>query len=179
MKLTIAHKEAFIDSVMSDVPKINFDNQYNKVVKDDMLKNAPPKIKAVLEDKELKHILLTGNNSVAPLSKKRDNEYYSAYQVEIYAVTCYPSFKLSGGASQAADAIMEGAIAQYVARSKLADDTRSAIQSCNTLAQAHKLLPEFGKYLPVQTSPTQMLPAIANLAADLTKAGWPKELVPA
>lgn len=46
--------------------------------------------------------------------------------------------------------------------------------ACKTLKQARERLPEFEKYPPkdVEKSPT-MLPALANLVADLTKVGWP------
>jgi hypothetical protein len=36
-------------------------------------------------------------------------------------------------------------------------------------------LPEFEKYLPAEVeAPVRSLPAIANVVAEFTKAGWPK-----
>ena len=50
----------------------------------------------------------------------------------------------------------------------------TAIMACNSLAALKKLLPEFIKYFPTEDQPTQNLPAVANLVADMTKLGWPK-----
>lgn len=50
-----------------------------------------------------------------------------------------------------------------------------AISACTTRKQAAEVLPEFEKYLPEdEPKALRTLPALANVAADFVKAGWPK-----
>lgn len=52
---------------------------------------------------------------------------------------------------------------------------RSVVNGCSTLKQLKTALPEFAKYMPTEDKPTANLPALANLAADFSRLGWPKE----
>jgi hypothetical protein len=52
---------------------------------------------------------------------------------------------------------------------------KGIIEGCTTLKQLKTLLPEFEKYMPTEEAPTKNLPAVANVVADLTKLGWPKQ----
>ena len=61
--------------------------------------------------------------------------------------------------------------ARHEAKCKL----QSAIEACSTLKQLNDRLPEFKKYFPTEQPPTKNLPAIANVVADLSKLGWPKD----
>lgn len=60
--------------------------------------------------------------------------------------------------------------AYYTARRRL----HAAVDGCSTLKQLKTALPEFEKYYPTEAQPTKNLPALANVAADLVKLGWPK-----
>lgn len=51
---------------------------------------------------------------------------------------------------------------------------KMAIEGCSTLNAIKKAFPEFEKYLPTEAQPTKNLPALANVVADLSKLGWPK-----
>ena len=60
----------------------------------------------------------------------------------------------------------------YAAHNKL----RGAVDSCTTRKQLMDRLPEFEKYFPAEGVPiSKNLPALANVAADLSKLGWPKQ----
>lgn len=61
--------------------------------------------------------------------------------------------------------------AHYAAKRKL----DGIVEGCSTLAQLKKLLPEFTSYFPSETAPTKNLPAVANMVAELSKLGWPKQ----
>ena len=43
-----------------------------------------------------------------------------------------------------------------------------------TVDKFFEAFPEFEKYLPSEAQPTKNLPALANVVADLSKLGWPK-----
>ena len=57
----------------------------------------------------------------------------------------------------------------------LRDKLTGAINACTTRKQAAEAIPEFEKYLPAdEPKALRSLPALANVAADFVKAGWPK-----
>ena len=60
-------------------------------------------------------------------------------------------------------------------RREVYNKLKSIIDGCSTLKQLKTLLPEFEKYVPTEEAPTKNLPAVANVVADLTKLGWPKD----
>ena len=51
----------------------------------------------------------------------------------------------------------------------------AAFEGISTLKQALTTFPEFKKYMPTEAEPTKNLPALANVMADLSKLGWPKD----
>ncbi len=51
-----------------------------------------------------------------------------------------------------------------------------AIEGCTTRKALMTRLPEFEKYFPAETAPlSKSVPALANVMADLSKLGWPKD----
>ena len=52
----------------------------------------------------------------------------------------------------------------------------AAFEGIRTLKAALKTFPEFKKYYPTEAQPTKNLPALANVVADLSKLGWPKQV---
>ena len=54
----------------------------------------------------------------------------------------------------------------------LKTELRLAIEACNTRKQFVDRFPEFIKYAPPEAGKTPNLPAVANLVANLVKAGW-------
>lgn len=67
----------------------------------------------------------------------------------------------------------------YEAEDEARRDAKSKIthivEGCSTLKQLQTLLPEFTRYMPTESAPTKNLPAVANVVADLSKLGWPKD----
>jgi len=51
---------------------------------------------------------------------------------------------------------------------------KCAVEACTSLKQLNERLPEFKKYFPTEEKPVANLPALANVVADLSKLGWPK-----
>jgi hypothetical protein len=51
----------------------------------------------------------------------------------------------------------------------------AAFEGIRTLKSALKTFPEFEKYYPTEAQPTKNPPALANVVADLSKLGWPKQ----
>jgi hypothetical protein len=61
------------------------------------------------------------------------------------------------------------------ARVKAERSLQYVVNGCTTLKQLETRLPEFKKYFPTAEKPAANLPALANVVADLSKLGWPKD----
>lgn len=165
MKLTNYHRQAFVSAVMADLPSIDYAEQFKKLVEDDMIVVAPPKIAEILKDKDLRHYLLGGYNN-----------YSRGYNCGVGgSIAVFRDYKPSAKGLVKIDKLIETSVAQMNARTKIEEQIRGVISACSTLKAAHARLPEFAKYLPAEEVKGTMLPAIANLAAELVKMGWPKD----
>lgn len=164
MKLTITMKEEFVRAVMQDVPQHDFYADFQKVVQDFAVSKMPPEIRKIWRNNELRGFL-------------RTNSYWDDLSCD------YPIFGSSKSEECAlirelkeVKEIQLKARQESERRAQLRNKIKSAIYSVSTVKQARELLPEFEKYLPKPgESISKLTPAvIANLAADLTAAGWPK-----
>lgn len=61
------------------------------------------------------------------------------------------------------------------ARAEMKRKLTGAFDGIRTLKAALKMFPEFKQYMPTEAEPTKNLPALANVMADLSKLGWPKD----
>lgn len=57
-------------------------------------------------------------------------------------------------------------------REAIRRNLKAAIGGMNTRKQFIDAFPEFSHYAPEESGPTANLPALANIVADLVKAGW-------
>lgn len=171
MKLTNFHRQAFVASVMNDVPKIEHQEQLQALILDDMIKSAPAEVAALLKEEKLRHYVLGGYNLFYPAN--------SGYSYGIGSVMVYRGYEPTPAALKKVAVIVTAAVAQHSARSKLQSMIEGVIASCSTVKAAAERLPEFVKYLPIEPEKGTMLPAIANLASELMKMGWPKDAAPA
>lgn len=158
MKLTISDRDAFVRSVMDDVPKVNYDLQLIQAINEEVLAQAPAKLVAIAKDKTLKHLL---NRSLYTKIGR-----WSGY---IYDIPFNASDALVARVNELYS-LREG---QTKTRSELRQKVEGVIKACSTLKQAKERLPEFEKYLPLNRDGggTANLPVIANVVADLSKAG--------
>ena len=175
MKLSKNHKEVFVTAVMNDVPKIDYSTQFEALVKQDMKDAAFPELRRALEHKEIYAMLVgAGYYTVCAPIVRKGNLTIHPYEAGVANVSTYYGYKMSVVAASAAMNISEAAVDQYLRTRDLRAQVKAVIDGCTTRKQAAERLPEFIKYLPEEMAPSTMLPAIANLAAELAKAGWPK-----
>jgi hypothetical protein len=72
--------------------------------------------------------------------------------------------------------ILKPYMAEDEARRAAQCKLEGAIEGCTTRKALMTRLPEFEKYFPAETAPlSKSLPALANVMADLSKLGWPKD----
>jgi hypothetical protein len=152
MKLTKYQKEAIVRAIMNDTPR-----------KDE--KTAKEEIQAAL--------VKAMSPECRKLYKKTPKALRDA-RVSGYDYGFDYSFDVIKG-----DADIEPILAPYRAardaRNKARDQLYSAVMAHSTTKALLKALPEFEKYYPTEAQPAKNLPALANVMADLTKLGWPKD----
>lgn len=163
MKLTKLDKDMIVTRVMQDVPSKDYQEQMRQLVIAWAVKQLPPAVKRIYDDNEL---------------RKYVHCHYGP--VDGYYFTAPGCWDASG--DRAANQTLRLAINDL--KAKLAEQTAErrdmrnkvvgVIYPCSTRKQLLDRLPEFEKYLPKEDAPSTNLPAVANVAADLTKAGWPK-----
>lgn len=158
MRLTKIIRESFVRAAMQDVPHIEFDEQIRKLIVDNVIAQMPPDMhKAYKKHPEL-------------FNKSGD---YIDNSIGYVYLPC--AIKPAPEAIRAARELCEKRRLQQVERKALKEKLKAAAESVTTRKALIALLPEFEKYLPAdEPAACKTLPAVANLMADFTKAGWPK-----
>lgn len=169
MRLTQYDRDAFVTSAMDDVPMVDYDEQAKKLVLDHLRKVLPSDLQDAItkypEWFDARTINLPG--SLQNFATRLCNQGYSDNFLAKWP-ECVAQLKELAAAKKE----------QNAKRSALSQQLRVAITACNTLKQALEALPEFKKYLPEDRDgdkKCRQMPVIANLVADLTNLGWPKD----
>ncbi len=163
MKLTKTDKGAFVRAVMQEVPKIDYDEAIRKRLLEEEIKQAPPKLAAILMDNSMRGLL---------------KQEYCGYRAQ-YAgwYITWPEFKLSPELRAELDQLISLKTKQNTTRYELEKSVGALIESCSTLKQARERLPEFVKYLPADRATTGATnlpaPLVADTVVELVKNGWP------
>lgn len=165
MRLTNTIRNAFIRSAMQDVPLVDYNEQaqnlLNSVAQTLFIKTFP--------DADYKKLKEAGwlNESWFDTPRGLRNCY-------IYAPSDCSQLKTTELNQKLTD-LGIASIEQDKQRNDLEAKLRSVAYSVTTRQALVKALPEFEKYLPdAPDAVANNLPAVANLVADFTKAGWPK-----
>lgn len=163
MKLSASDRDAFVTAVMGDVPRIDYEGQAKDMVRAECVAKLPPKVRALWDDKELRGFV-------------RCDSYQHVYGFTGSVAVPPVGYTMTAATTKKVKALADKHAAQRKQRDALRDKVKAVIQGCTTLKQARERLPEFAKYLPAERGSTGAtdLPAVANVVADLTKAGWPK-----
>ena len=165
MRLNKYHKTAFVESVLQDLPSTDYDEIAQKLVRDAMVERMPAKVRAVYDDKDIRHWL---RNEWVSMPGSLQNFY------------CLTGSNFGEVPGELKERLLELSQLKHEQSSKknaFSHKIRAAIDSCQTRKQALELMPEFEKYLPKDTTSTGVsnLPVINNLVAELVQAGWPKD----
>lgn len=157
MKLTKYQKEAIVRAIMNDVPKL---------------------------DKSKRHALVQAAlvKAMSPECRKVFNKTPGIFSTTHTGDTTYDGCNWNLRHVVVGDApkdLLEKLLAPYNAEEKKYIEAKTnlanAVMSCTTLKALETMFPEFKKYFPTETQPTKNLPALANVVADLSKLGWPKQ----
>ena len=147
---------------MADVPQEDYQAKIHKLIQDDAISKLPPKIKAIAQDKDLRHFL------------KTESHYISGWDCSNVRVM-HPEYERSPNVNTQVEALLVDLAHQEERINALKAKLQATADAVTTRKALIDLLPEFEKYLPADESKAvASLPAVANVLSDFVKAGWPK-----
>ena len=149
MKLTKYHKEAIVSSILNDLPSPD-----EKQLQADIQAAFVAAMSA-----EAQALYATSHNALAA-------QHFYGHDTGLK----YGEAFIVGDAN-VKEALKPFSSAQE-ARDGIRRNLKAAIGGMNTRKQFINAFPEFSHYAPPEPGPTANLPALANIVADLVKAGW-------
>lgn len=169
MRLTNTLRKAFVRAVLDDVPSTDYQEQARELLSKAAEENLPPALKrAIAIDPSIRDWIETRYHHVGkfPLS----GTYLLGTREAL------DQLNKDDALQQKLQTLSDALAEQNKCRNQLQEKIEGIATSCATRKQLLEALPEFEKYLPAQTSAnSRSVPALANLLADLTAAGWPKQ----
>lgn len=150
MKLTKYHKQAIVNAIKADLPKVDYVQRKAKATAL-LVKGMSRKVQAVYKE-----------NPNALATKHIGSEY---------GLTEWGNRDMVVGDADWANILKPFADEMEARRSALAR-LEYAIEGCTTRKMFIDTFPEFSKYAPPEEGKTSNLPAIANVVGDLVKLGW-------
>lgn len=170
MRLTKNIRESFVRAAMNDVPTIDYQAQAQALAEKAVLESMPASIKKLLKDKDAEPWI------------NREWMYMPRYFSSFSGYAIRNESSISTACPEAWDKINELHKLNEQQKEKL-HLLRLKLEGCAESVTTRKalaeLLPEFEKYLPAdEKAAIKTLPAVANVVADFTAAGWPKGTKP-
>lgn len=164
MKLANYIRDAFIESVMHDVPRVNYEDQIAQILDTDVINQLPPLIKRVYESAELRGYLDVRNG------------YHYVGNQHVHHIVI-GDFAPREEAITRAEALMEKQIESETQLDGLRRKLHSIAYGCKTRQELLQALPEFARYLPVPAKSENLQPlVVVDVVNDFVKAGWPKAM---
>lgn len=169
MRLTNTLRKAFVRAVLDDVPSTDYQEQAIELLSKAAEENLPPALKrAMVIDPSVRDWIESRYHHVGkfPLS----GTYLLGTREAL------DQLGKDDALQQKLQTLSDALAEQNKCRNQLQEKIEGIAASCATRKQLLEALPEFEKYLPAQTAASsRSVPALANLLADLTAAGWPKQ----
>lgn len=168
LRLTRDMRSAFVAAVMADVPEIDYEERIRAAVNKAHAAALPEPIKKLLQDIALapfvkvEHVTINRNDGLP---------FGACVSFSMPA----PSHEwLDEVAVAAAEPHIKGWQEQEQRQRELRNKLQAVADVCSTTTKLAEAFPEFARYLPqTEAEGTRNLPALANVVAEFTKAGWP------
>ena len=168
MRLTNTIREAFVRAAMNDVPETDYEEAAQKVAKEALFASLPMAVKKMTRDSTQSQYL---NREYITMPTRFSNFHYFCQQHgnsiirESMPDVWAKILELHAKHEQ-----------QIKDRRELQTKLSAVANSVTTRKALVAALPEFEKYLPAdEEKAIRTLPVVANVVADFTKAGWPKQ----
>ncbi len=166
MNLNQFHRDAFVLGVLRDTPKVDYQPEFSRLVRDSVAKRMPKELRAIAHRDDVSpwletHYFTAGGNS-------------GLHSVQVFTTRGGRYHDFSG--EPEIKKVIEKAREQQQAREHLKLKLEAMIKPCRTLKQAKLMIPpELHGYLPSPEAKSENLPAVTGLMEDLHKMGWPDE----
>lgn len=167
MRLTNYLREAFVNAAMNDVPHVDYQEQWRKLVLPAHVATLPTEVQTLWNNLNTRKFL---------------NTCYMQCPGSSMEVPCIDEYEYRRNLQpppavrEEADKLTKAYTAQRESQANLRRMLESVALSCTTRKALAAALPEFEKYLPAEEAPmSRTVPALANVVAEFAKAGWPKE----
>ena len=169
MRLTNTLRKAFVRAVMDDVPSTDYQEQARDLMTREAEQNLPEALKrAIALDPSIRDWIETRFHHVG--------KYPLSGMFLLGTREALDQLGKDEALQQKLQTLSDALAEQNKRHSQLQEKIEGIAASCTSRKQLLEALPEFEKYLPAQTSVnSRSVPALANLLADLTAAGWPKQ----
>ncbi len=165
MRLTNYIREAFVRSVMNDVPSIDYEEQIRNLVN--------KKVAAIHKKVGIQEIDKERLSGAYLYIRGTEKKSFGSTSCYVSGLTINEHKEVQSDSALIALADLK--YAQDETRNALCKKIDYAIKACSTRKQAVEALPEFEKYLPEdEAKAIRSVPVIANVLSDFVKAGWPK-----
>ena len=167
MKLTQSIRDAFVRAAIADVPHEDYREQARPLALKAAIDALPPKVREVYDDQKTRGYVKMGTFCYCSLT--------------VSVPMSYEGFTADASLKKKIDALLAKEKTQKERDQNLRAMLKGAAYSVTTRKALAELLPEFEKYLPADDTAAKkaMLPAVANIATEFMKAGWPKKKQPA
>lgn len=161
MRLTNAMRDSFVDAVMADVPKVDYRDLVEKLVRKEGESHLPEVVRKALKDPVLSQYIEQKYIYVPEGYGRVYGHMPAEWSLKPRALETIESYKALG-------------VEQDKKRKEIRNNIHAIACSCSTVEKLRQKLPEFAKYIPKPPKPQiKELPMITTLVADLSKMGWP------
>ena len=162
MRLTAKSRAALVEAIMSDVPKVDYHSDLERIIRTEAFALLPTEVQNLPTD------LINAFVS---------RQYFTAFIGLSMYVFCDEHEVLFGilreklRADNVYKELCNKAVAQRETLRKIKTEVKQAIESCNTDKQVWERYPEFAKYLPTVNETTPNPPTVP-IIEHLKAAGW-------
>ena len=169
MRLTNTLRKAFVHAVMDDVPSVDYQEQARELMNKAAEQNLPDALKrAIALDPSIRDWIESRFHHVG--------KYPLSGMFLLGTREALDQLDKDEALQQKLQVLSDALAEQNKCRSQLQEKMEGIAASCTTRKQLLEALPEFEQYLPEEiAASSRSVPALANLLADLTAAGWPKQ----
>lgn len=158
MKLTNLDKRTIVKAIMADVPKVDYLEQAQNLIREYNIGRLP---------KEVQALIGTENEAVL----RTTHQYFAGFCLRVIwapdgdlKIGCPTTERILAELSEANER-------QNSERDALERKLRAVLAPITTVKKAIEVLPEFEKYFPSEKAPTPNLPATKELVDSFRNAG--------
>lgn len=173
MRLTNSLKDAFVRSVLNDVPLTDYRELLRELVMQDAIARLPDPVREIASNEKYQHFVA---DHYYHISVKPEQGYETYFGMSISIKMPSNEYIESHVIQERKRKYIEGYIAQEQRLAKLRRQLTDAINAITTVKRAKEVMPEFAKYLPSEDEKSTNLPTtiFSNLLDELRGAGFPK-----